>query len=78
MHLNLNADDDGFVAGTAGILKKLSVSRRELQLLKKHGYLTLFPSGVVLINHWLLHNQIRQDSTLSCLLSYHCAVKKSK
>lgn len=61
MHLNMNADDDGFVAGTAGILKKLSVSRRELQLLKKHGYLTLFPSGVVLINHWLLHNQIRQD-----------------
>jgi hypothetical protein len=61
MHLNLNADDDGFVGGTSGILKKLSVSRRELQLLRKHGYVTVFSSGVVLINHWLLHNQIRQD-----------------
>ena len=60
-HLNLNADDDGFVGGVVGLLRKLGVERKTLLTLRDKGYVIVFRSGVVLIRHWLLHNKIRSD-----------------
>lgn len=60
-HLNMEADDDGFVANPKRIIKITNVSDDDLKILLAKRFLLAFESGVVVIKHWLLHNAVRKD-----------------
>lgn len=61
MQLNLMADDDGFIGNAKGIMRLVSASRKHLNILVEKGYLIEFDSGIVLVRHWHVHNQMRKD-----------------
>lgn len=60
-HLNLYADDEGFVQNPKMIMRILDSPQANLEELEQSGYILRFPSGVVLIVHWFIHNDIRKD-----------------
>lgn len=60
-HLNMEADDDGFVSNPKRIIKMLNVADDDLKILLAKRFLLAFESGVVVIKHWLLHNAVRKD-----------------
>ncbi len=61
IHLNLSADDDGFVGNPKRIARCLGLRAASFNALAEHGYIIIFNSGVIVIAHWLLNNQIRRD-----------------
>lgn len=60
-HLNMEADDDGFVANPKRVIKMLNVSNDDFKILIAKRFILAFESGVVVIKHWLLHNAVRKD-----------------
>jgi len=60
-HLNMEADDDGFVANPKRIIKMVGANEDDLKVLLGKRFLLSFESGVVVIKHWLLHNAVRKD-----------------
>ena len=60
-HLILKADDDGFVSSPKKILRSIGATEDDLQKLINIGYVDIFESGVLVINHWNVHNSIRKD-----------------
>lgn len=60
-HLNMGADDDGFVANPKRIMRVVGVQDDDLKILLAKRFLLAFKSGVVVIKHWLLHNAVRKD-----------------
>ena len=60
-HLNLYADDDGFINNSNLIKRMIGASDEDIRNLIEKGYLITFESGVVVIAHWLQHNLIRAD-----------------
>ncbi len=61
VHLNMEADDDGFVNNPKTIAKNLKVKQKDLDLLIEKNFLISFKSGVVAITHWKINNIIRSD-----------------
>lgn len=59
--LLLNADDDGFVSDTKGIMKHFNARPMHLRMLIESNYIIHFNSGIALIVHWKAHNSIRPD-----------------
>ena len=60
-HLNMRADDDGFVNNPKKISRYIGTSEEDLELLIAKRFLLCFESGVVVIKHWRMHNTIRKD-----------------
>ena len=61
-HLNMRADDDGFVSNARRICKLISASTDDLKLLvAKRFILIVNEDGVIVIKHWRMHNTIRKD-----------------
>lgn len=60
-HLNLKADDEGFVAGPNRMLRMLNINRDRLDELVQNEFIFLFESGIALIRHWHIHNSLRKD-----------------
>lgn len=60
-HLNMEADDDGFVANPKRIVKVVGAGEDDLKILLAKRFLLGFPSGVIVIKHWLIHNTLRMD-----------------
>lgn len=60
-HLNMEADDDGFVSNPNRITKMVGANIDDLKILIAKRFLLAFESGVVVIKHWLLHNAVRKD-----------------
>jgi len=60
-HLNMEADDDGFVSSPKRIAKMINVGDDDFKILLAKRFLLPFPSGVVVVKHWLLHNAVRKD-----------------
>jgi len=60
-HLNLQADDEGFVSGVKSLMRQVRATDDDLKILIAKRYLLTFESGVIVIKHWLIHNTIRQD-----------------
>ena len=60
-HLNMEADDDGFVASPKRIIRMLNAGDDDLKILLAKRFLLAFENGVVVIKHWLLHNAVRKD-----------------
>jgi hypothetical protein len=57
----MDADDEGFVANTRRICRSLALSPDTITELVGAGYYIVFDSGVGVIKHWYINNQIRQD-----------------
>lgn len=63
-HINMEADDEGFVSNVRSLLRQVRGSEDDLKILIAKRYLISFESGVVVIKHWLIHNTIRQDRVI--------------
>lgn len=60
MHLNMNADNDGFV-NPKRIMRMIGAANDDLQILVAKRFLLVFDSGVVVIKHWWINNTVRHD-----------------
>lgn len=60
-HLAMRADDDGIVDSPRRIMRECQAKKRDLDILIQKRYVLAFPSGVILIKHWRIHNTIAKD-----------------
>ena len=60
-HLNMRADDDGFVNSPKRIQRTIGASEDDLKLLIAKRFLICFENGVIVIKHWRMHNTLRKD-----------------
>ena len=60
-HLNMRADDDGFVNNPKRIQRTISASEDDLKLLIAKRFVIGFESGVIVIKHWRMHNTLKKD-----------------
>lgn len=60
-HLNMSADDDGFINNPKRIVRLIGASDDDLKLLIAKGFVIVFESGVIVIKHWKMHNYLRCD-----------------
>ncbi|MDD6633898.1 MAG: replisome organizer [Ruminococcus sp.] len=60
-HLGLHADDEGFVSSPKRIVRATGCNEDDLKLLIAKGFVICFDSGIIVITHWNLHNNIRKD-----------------
>lgn len=60
-HLNMAADDEGFVNAPKRIQKMVGASEDDLKLLMAKSFILMFESGVIVIKHWKMHNYLRCD-----------------
>lgn len=61
MHLNNNADDDGFNNQVQMAMLKAHASADDLRVLLLKRFLIQFESGVIVLKHWRMVNAIRKD-----------------
>ncbi len=59
--LGMAADDDGFVSSPKGVMRQCNVSQADLNTLVEQGYIIPFESGVIVIRHWRVNNNLRSD-----------------
>ena len=59
--LNMVADDDGFVNNPKKTARSIGSSEKDLTILIDKRFLIRFPSGVVVVKHWLMNNTIKSD-----------------
>ena len=60
-HLNMRADDDGFINNPKKIMRMINASEDDLKLLITKRFILVFDNGVIVIKHWRMHNLIRKD-----------------
>lgn len=60
-HLNMAADDDGFVNNPKRIARLIGASEDDLKLLIAKNFVILFETGIIVIKHWKMHNYIQSD-----------------
>ena len=60
-HLNMNADDDGFLNNPKKIQRSIGASEDDLKLLIAKRFILIFEKGIIVIKHWRMHNLLRKD-----------------
>lgn len=60
-HLNMRADDDGFIGNPKRIQRLVGASEDDLKLLIAKRFVLAFEDGVIVIKHWRMHNTIQAD-----------------
>lgn len=60
IHLNMRADDDGFVSPRS-IMRTIGCTMRDLKPLENSGFVISFQSGVLVITDWKENNTIKAD-----------------
>ena len=60
-HLNMNADDDGFVNNPKKIQRMIGASDDDVRILLSKSFILCFDNGVIVIKHWRMHNTLRKD-----------------
>ena len=63
MHLNMSADDDGFVGNPKTILRMIGASEDDFKILVTKGFVIVFESGIIVITHWKRNNYIHKIGT---------------
>ena len=63
VHLELFADDDGFVATPLQVARMMGIPKRFYQILVDQAFVIHFDSGVCVIRHWLQHNKVSPADT---------------
>ena len=66
-HLNLGADDEGFVNKAKTIQRTIGANEDDMKILIAKGFIIPFESGIVVIRHWRIHNYIQSDRFQSTL-----------
>ncbi|HEL0614625.1 TPA: replisome organizer [Streptococcus equi subsp. zooepidemicus] len=61
MHLNICADDDGFVGNPKTIIRMIGASEDDFKLLFAKGFIIIFETGIIVISHWKRNNYIQKD-----------------
>lgn len=59
--LGMRADDDGFVQSVQKILRFTGATKDDVNVLISRGFVIPFESGVLVIRHWRLNNEIKKD-----------------
>ena len=59
--LGVRADDDGFLQSAQKICRFTGASQDDLKSLIDEGFVIPFKSGVIVIRHWFMNNQLRKD-----------------
>ena len=59
--LNLSADDDGVVNNPISIMRTVGATEKDFEELVERKFLILLESGVYVIKHWNINNNIRAD-----------------
>ena len=57
-HLNMRADDDGFIGNPKRIQRLIGASDDDLKLLIAKRFVLVFENGVIVIKHWRMHNTL--------------------
>ena len=60
--LGIRADDDGFVNSPKKIMRITKVTDKSLDELEDKGFIFRFVSGVLVIRHWNINNNMRKDT----------------
>lgn len=60
-HLNMRADDDGFINNCKNIMRMVGCKEDDLKILITKRFVLPFESGVIVIKHWRIHNYIQND-----------------
>lgn len=60
-HLNMAADDDGFLNNPRRIMRSIGASEDDYRLLVAKSFIIIFDSGIIVIKHWKMHNYIQKD-----------------
>lgn len=60
-HLNMRADDDGFVGNPKKIMRMIGASEDDFKILLAKKFLIIFENNVVVIKHWWMHNTLAKD-----------------
>ena len=60
-HLSMRADDEGFINNPKKIMRMISASNNDIDILIAKKFIIPFDSGIVVIKHWKIHNYIRGD-----------------
>jgi len=60
-HLAMRADDEGFVGNPKKIQKMIGANDDDAKILLSKEFLKIFKSGVVVVSHWKIHNNVRKD-----------------
>lgn len=60
-HLNMRADDDGFINNPKRICRTVGASDDDLRLLMGKRFVICFETGVIVIKHWRMHNTLKSD-----------------
>lgn len=58
-HLGMNADDEGFLNNAKSVQRSILASDDDMKLLIAKNFIIPFESGVIVIKHWKMHNQIQ-------------------
>ena len=61
-HLNMGADDDGFVDRPKTIQRTVGASDDDLKILLAKNFIISSDTGIVVIKDWRIHNYIRKDT----------------
>lgn len=57
-HLNMRADDDGFVGNPKKIMRLIGATDDDFRILIAKNFLLFFDTGVIVIKHWRMHNTL--------------------
>ena len=57
-HLNMRADDDGFVGNPKKVMRTVGAAEDDMRLLIVKNFLITFDNGVIVIKHWRIHNTL--------------------
>lgn len=60
-HLNMRADDDGFIGNPKRITQNVGANEDDLKILIAKRFVLTFEDGVIVIKHWRMHNAIKKD-----------------
>lgn len=60
-HLNMKADDDGFVNSPRSVQKLLGASDDDMKILIMKKFVITFENGIIVIKHWRINNYLRSD-----------------
>lgn len=59
--LGMVADDEGFVNSPKSVVRQCGSTLEDLKNLEEKEFIISFPSGVIVIKHWRIHNYIQND-----------------
>lgn len=61
VHLNMAADDDGFVGNPISILRKTNLNPGDLENLISKGFIIRCGDGIYVVTAWRVHNTLQSD-----------------